>query len=129
MTKPTKPKAARKPTKAELDKRMLFPIEMQDAMPRVLQENAATLFPNTPIEVVYEQRSFAVYCEGQWSSNEDSITNVVNRIRELIKSNRESWESRATYTNPSWPGWSKVKMGVLYELIGVGHAGGANKAS
>ncbi|MGN6135616.1 MAG: hypothetical protein ACTHOU_14105 [Aureliella sp.] len=111
-------------------KTKLHPHEMEELLPRVLRENKETLFPNSPIEVVYENKKFAVYCEGEWSTNEESMHGVTCRIGELLRLNRELWETPATYANRRWPGWARVDMGQLYALIGVRvNVGGENIAS
>lgn len=111
--------AKKKPQPAITEKTKLHPHEMEELLPRVLRANKELLFPNTPIEVVYENKKFAVYCEGEWSTNEDSMFGVRARIGELIRLNRDLWENRATYTNPTWPGWNKVDKARMYELIGA----------
>lgn len=66
------------------------------------------LFPNTPIEVKFEDGEWHIWVEGEWHSKEERLDGLRKQVANIIKLYGDDWCYPSTRVNPTWPGWAKI---------------------
>lgn len=77
------------------------------------------LFPNTPVEFETHEDRYHFYVEGRWDSWEKTLVGAKRRIFELIRVHSMFWDwsTPVIRLNPDWPGWQKINLEKLNELV------------
>jgi hypothetical protein len=85
-------------------------------LPRLLREEKDHLFPNSPIEVRVEMGKFAIYCEGEWIEDWETLEDARWQIDYTLHQNAEYWCCPACRICPDWVGWLKISPYCLVAL-------------
>lgn len=75
----------------------------------VIARFADVLFPNSPIEVHYQDSKFHLYCEGQWCQAEVDEEGLKCGISEIDQRYNDDWRYPSLRINPSWIGWDRLQ--------------------
>jgi hypothetical protein len=75
----------------------------------IIAKLADVLFPNSPIEVRYEDQEFHLFCEGEWCQAECDEPGLIAAIAEITARYRDDWRYPSTRIAPTWVGWLRLE--------------------
>jgi hypothetical protein len=89
--------------------------------PRSLADIAEKLFPNSPIEVVHEDKEYHIYVEGQWNRKSETLPEVFGQVDNILFQYGDDWWYPSTRINPTWAKWPAVSVASLAGFTGRQH--------